>query len=409
MAHANTRSNPAEAALQGLQKIRLIHALGFKQAVLPPQLRPNLLFLHTLGFTGSISNQLNQAKKQNPLALSAAFSASSMWAANAATVAPSSDTQDKHVHFTAANLVHHLHRHQEADASSALFKKIFSDKKYFIHHNILPKTPCYNDEGAANHNRLASHHGAKGLHIFVYGKTAGGKAATHFPARQSEAASRAIARQHLLHPKQALFVAQNPIAIDAGVFHNDVIALANESVFLVHQDAFLNQNNFLKQLQKQADFDLNIIQINHKQLSLKEAVQSYFFNSQLVTLPNTSNMALIAPMECQTSPRVSQLIADLISDASNPIISVHYVALKQSMKNGGGPACLRLRVPLTEIELNAMHQGVLVTNDLLNQLEALVNQHYRTELNADDLADPILVDEAFFIYDKMLEKCGVRL
>jgi succinylarginine dihydrolase len=404
MAHANTLSNPLEAALQGLQKMRFLHELGVKQAVLPPQLRPNLKLLHQLGFTGTITNQLNQAKKYNPRALSAAFSASSMWAANSATVTPSIDALDNRVHFTAANLVQHLHRHQEADASTALLKKIFSNPNYFVHHDILPKTPDYNDEGAANHNRVASTHATKGLHLFVYGKKIADTTRTHYPARQTEAASRAIARQHALNAEQALFVAQNPIAIDAGVFHNDVISLANESVFLVHQDAFVDQKNFLKQLKQQADFDLNIIEINRNMLSLEEAVQSYLFNSQLVTLPNTStsNMALIAPQECQESSRINQLIDDLISDASNPISAVHYVALKQSMQNGGGPACLRLRAPLTKLELSNMHQAVLMTDDLFNTLEALIMKHYRTELTPHDLADPILVDEAFAAYDAII-------
>jgi succinylarginine dihydrolase len=403
MAHSNTQSNPAEAALQGIQKMRLLHQLSLKQAVLPPQLRPNLELLHTLGFTGSITHQLNQAKKNNPRALSAAFSASSMWAANAATVIPSSDTKDRRVHFTAANLMQHLHRHQEADASKVLLQTIFSNKQYFAHHDILPKTPDYNDEGAANHNRFAKNHAAPGLHLFVYGREAQDKTSLHFPARQTLDASRAIARKHTLTSNQIIFAAQNPKAIDAGVFHNDVIALANESVFLVHQDAFLDQNNLLKQLQKQAEFDLNIIQINREQLSLKEAVQSYLFNSQLITLPNHTDMALISPMECQALPRVKQLINDLISDSSNPIQFVHYVPLKQSMKNGGGPACLRLRIPLNQAELNAMHPGVLVTDKLLDALEAHVKQHYRRVLYLDDLADPMLVDEAFSAHDALIK------
>ncbi len=408
MTHADKSSNPRDAALEGLQKMRLLHELGLKQAVLPPQLRPNLKLLHALGFTGSISNQLNQAKKANPRALSAAFSASSMWTANAATVTPSSDTMDARVHFTAANLVTHLHRHQEADASKKLFETIFSNHKHFVHHGILPKTPDYNDEGAANHNRFAKNHAAEGLHLFVYGREASKNhtSATHFPARQTREASEAIARRHALNADQVIFAAQNPKAIDAGVFHNDVIALANESVFLVHQDAFLDQKNILEQLQKQADFELNIIEITHEQLSLKEAVQSYLFNAQLITLPNSSDMALIAPQECQASSAVNQLINTLIANTSNPIQTVQYVPLKQSMQNGGGPACLRLRVPLTQIELENMHQGVLITDNLLSTLEAHIAKHYRTELSIDDLAGPMLVHEAIAAHDALLNILG---
>lgn len=405
MSHAKTCSNPALAAQQGLQKMRLLHQLGVKQAILPPQLRPNLHLLHSLGFTGSIRNQLNQAKKENPRALSAAFSASSMWAANAATVTPSADTLDKRVHFTAANLVHHLHRHQEANTSKVQLEMLFADNQHFVHHDILPKTPDYNDEGAANHNRFASHHASPGLHLFVYDRKAfqQHETPTHFPARQTKEASEAIAKQHTLNANQVFFAAQNPKAIDAGVFHNDVIALANESVFLIHQDAFLNQQYVLEHLQQQTDFELNCIEINREQLSLKEAIQSYLFNSQLITLPHTSDMALIAPQECHDSIRVREIIDHIISDTTNPIQTVHYVALKQSMQNGGGPACLRLRIPLNEAELNAMHQGILITDDLLDALEIHISKHYRTELSLDDLADPILVDEAVTAHEALLQ------
>lgn len=386
--HAKTQSNPAEAALQGIQKMRILHELGVKQAVIPPHPRPNLAFLHAVGLSNT------HAQKNNPTLLSAAFSASSMWAANAATVTPSTDTHDGRVHITAANLVMHLHRHQEADFSHQLFKRIFPDSQYFSHHPVLPKTPDMNDEGAANHNRFARTHDTQGIHLFVYDREAKHTPLTHFPARQTREASEAIARNHGLAPNHVLFAAQHPKAINAGVFHNDVIALANESVFLLHQDAFLNQPALLEELQQKANFPLQIIEITREMLSLEDAVQSYLFNSQLVTLPNSSNMALIAPSECQQMPAVKALIEHLLT-LNNPIAEVHYVALKQSMRNGGGPACLRLRMPLNENELKSMHPGILVNHNLLDTLEAWVNTHYRTELCMDDLLDPKLPQESF--------------
>lgn len=386
--HAKTISNPVEAALQGIKKMRILHELGVKQAVLPPHPRPNLAFLDALG----LSKTHNQ--KNNTMLLSAAFSASSMWAANAATITPSTDTADGRVHITAANLVSHLHRHQEADFSHKLFQRIFPNTKHFKHHPVLPKTPDLNDEGAANHNRLALSHGAKGVHVFVYDRKALEPTRTHFPARQTREASECIARNHEIAPNRVLLAVQTPKAIDSGVFHNDVIALANESVFLLHQDAFLNQAALLKQLQKIADFPLQIIEITRKMLSLEDAVQSYFFNSQLVTLPNSSNMALIAPSVCQSMPPVKALIEHLLTE-NNLISEVHYVELKQSMQNGGGPACLRLRMSLNEDELNSMHPGILINHRLLDTLEAWVNKYYRTTLCIDDLIDPKLTEASF--------------
>lgn len=400
-------ANPAAAALQGIHKMRLLHRMGLKQAVLPPHQRPNLHLLQQLGFHGTPMQQIKQAKHADPQLLRACFSASSMWAANAATVSASLDTQDHRVHFTAANLVTNLHRHQEADFSRQLLRRLFANDHYFQHHAILPKTTSIRDEGAANHGRLCMNHATPGINLFIYGQEALQTkhlmhAPSHFPARQTLEASQAIARSHLLNPNQVCFIHQNPAAIDQGVFHNDVIAVANESVLLLHEDAFLHQKDVLKTLHEKAAFPLHILQADRRRISITDAVQSYLFNSQLITLPN-QNMALIAPIECQEMLAVCEWIDELVADEQNPITEVHYLDLKQSMQNGGGPACLRLRVPLNEHELSAMHQGVLINDALLNALDEWVNRHYRTQLHADDLDDPSLLDEYFYALDELTQ------
>lgn len=395
MSNARTAANPAAAALQGIQKMRLLHQLGLKQAVMPPQLRPNLALLRQLGFSGTPAQILRQAKRDAPAYLSACYSASSMWTANAATTAPSTDTLDHRVHFTAANLISHLHRHQEAHDTALLLQHLFADEQHFHHHPPLPATLMTRDEGAANHTRLCQSHAEKGIHLFVYNQQMslpGNHAPTRFPARQTREASEAIARAHQLNPNQVMFAHQNPAVVDQGVFHNDVIAVGNESVFLVHEDAFLNQRDILNTLQSKTDGMMHIIEVKREQISVADAVSSYLFNSQLITLPN-QNMALIAPAECETLPSTKAFIDDMLRSSSNPVSSVHYLDLKQSMRNGGGPACLRLRVVLNEQQLSAMHQGVLVDEVLLDQLEHWVNQHYRTALHADDLDDPALLNE----------------
>lgn len=113
-------SNPQAAARQGLEKMRQLYNMGLKQGLLPPHQRPNLNLLYQLGFKGSPSEQINKAYKTAPELLSACYSASSMWTANAATVSASVDTEDNKVHFTAANLISNLHRHQEADLVTKL-------------------------------------------------------------------------------------------------------------------------------------------------------------------------------------------------------------------------------------------------------------------------------------------------
>ncbi len=401
--HAFNIANPAAAARQGIEKMRLLHRLGIKQAVFPPHQRPNLHLLHQFGFHGTPAEQVRHAQRADPALLSACYSASSMWTANAATVSPSLDTDDKRVHFTAANLVSHLHRHQEAHFSHHMLKQLFSDERYFHHHPILPNSISTGDEGAANHSRICATHLSRGIHLFVYGKQGLNSNTTtpkRYPARQTLEASQIIARNHQLNPHNVLFAQQNPDAIDQGVFHNDVIAVANENLLLIHEDALLNQRVVLKQLIEKAIFPLKIIEVSRLQIPIMDAIDTYLFNSQLVTLPNNT-MALIAPKECQNNLSTKRFIDELLASNQSSINQVFYLDLLQSMKNGGGPACLRLRVPLNQQELSAMHQGILVTDKLLDSLDTWILKHYRTELHANDLDDPALINESFTALDEL--------
>jgi succinylarginine dihydrolase len=399
-------SNPKAAALQGIKKMRLMHSLGLQQGLLLPQQRPNLKLLHQLGFHGTPKQQVQEAFKKAPELLNAFFSASSMWAANTATVAASLDTDNHKVHFTPANLITHLHRQQEVLFSQKLLQLIFSDPNYFEHHQALPCSTTTADEGAANHSRMAQRHAQAGLNLFVYGKKALGSKAPapiQFPARQTREACESIARSHLLDPSKTIFAQQNPQAIDLGVFHNDVICVANESVLLVHEQAFYQQHQVIQELRRKADFDLRLIEIPQEALSIEEAVHSYLFNSQIVTLPKEKGMVLIAPIEAQEQARAKACIDAIVEQASNPIQSVHFFDLRQSMRNGGGPACLRLRVPLSAKELKAMHPSFLVNEERLNQLELWVMKHYRTHLEERDFADPHFIDEIFTALDELTQ------
>lgn len=405
-ANALSLSNPRAAALQGLDKMRLLLDLGLTQGFLPPQARPNVSLLHALGFAGRPEELLSKAFKQAPELVSAAYSASSMWAANTATVSPSTDTADNRVHFTPANLIATIHCQQEASFSASVLQSIFKNPDYFVHHAPLPASDATADEGAANHNRLARHHGVKGLHVFVYGKPGLGIGAfglpEKYPARQSKEASEAIARRHLLDSQACFFAQQNPAAIDAGVFHNDVISVTNEQVFILHEKAFCNQKQLLSELQSKADFPLCLIEIKEKDISLSDAVSSYLFNSQLLTLPS-AKMLLLAPLECQQNSSVHRGIEAILADSTNPVAKVQYVDLKQSMRNGGGPACLRLRIPLATKELAAMDQHYLLDHAKLDRLSAWVNKHYRDRLQQSDLADPLLMRESFSALDELTQ------
>ena len=73
------------------------------------------------------------------------------------------------------------------------------------------------------------------------------------------------------------------------------------------------------------------------------------------------------------------------------------------MKNGGGPACLRLRVQLTDVEAGALAGHVLVDDPLEAALRAWVERHYRDRLRPDDLADPALAREGMRALDELTQ------
>lgn len=395
--NVKSASNPKQAALQGLAKMRALAARGFAQAVMPPQMRPDFRMLRSIGFTGSDAEVLAKAMRDAPVILACAWSASPMWTANAATVSPSADTADGRGHFTPANLNNKLHRAHEHRQSARTLRAIFKDAGRFTVHDALPSTPAFGDEGAANHTRLGSSHGAAGVELFVYGRVEFDPAAPaprRYPARQTLEASQAVARLHGLDSRRAVFAAQNPDVIDQGVFHNDVIAVGNGNVLFYHEQAFADEAATLAALDSAlsgVDARLAAIRVASAEVPVKDAVASYLFNSQLLTKAD-GRMALVIPQECRENAAVSRYLDGLIASGAAVDELIDF-DLRQSMRNGGGPACLRLRVALTESEAAAMHQGVIMTEALHARLEAWVETHYRDRLQPGDLADPQLAIE----------------
>jgi succinylarginine dihydrolase len=412
---ANTKSHPKQATLQGLAKMKFLHDLGVKQAVLPPHPRPHLPTLRRLGFTGAppitcawpprtvslagkSSSDLVQEASSHPRLLAAAYSASPMWAANAATISPSADSADRLLHITPANLITQFHRSIETAHTASILKQIFAQPKYFAHHDPLPASPLFADEGAANHMRMTPAHGEHGMQIFVFGADTQRPESPPqiFPARQTFPSVEALGRLHKIAPIRTFLARQNPATIDAGVFHNDVIAVANCDVLLCHANAWANQANFLNDLRdrftKTYDREPWIFIAENDELSLADAVQTYIFNSQIVSFSD-GTMALIAPLECRDHANVQRFIQRILA-ANSPIRTAHYLDVRQSMQNGGGPACLRLRVVVTPEQFAAIHQGVIFTDQLYQQLIVWVEKYYRDELSSDDLRDPKLIDES---------------
>jgi succinylarginine dihydrolase len=409
--NVKSASNPRQAALQGLAKMRALAARGFAQAVLPPQARPNFRMLRRLGFSGTDADVLAHAWREAPVILACAYSASPMWTANAATVSPSSDTADGRVHFTAANLNNKLHRAEEHIQSTRTLRALFANPDRFVVHDPLPSTPAFGDEGAANHTRFASAHGALGVEFFVYGRVEfdpSAPAPKKYPARQTLEASQAIARLHGLDGARTVFASQNPDVIDQGVFHNDVIAVGNGNVLFYHEQAFANESATLDALRRalsNVGADLQAARVDTGMVPVADAVASYLFNSQLLSKPE-GGMALVVPHECRENAAVARYLEALVS-AGGPIDELIEFDLRQSMRNGGGPACLRLRVALTDDEAAAMHQGVIMTEALYATLVPWVERHYRDRVEPKDLADPQLAIECASALEELERLLGL--
>lgn len=398
--HGGQPSNPREAALQGLQKMKAVAALGVGQAVLPPHPRPSLRVLRSLGFTGSDEEVIARAAKDGEHLLRLCSSAAAMWTANAATVAPSADAADGRVHLTPANLQQMFHRAIEAETTHAVLSAIFADPKRFAVHAPLPGGGHFADEGAANHTRL-SVKDRPAVHLFAWGRSAyrDFPAAQRFPARQTLEASEALARLHQLPKEQCLFPQQAPEGIDDGAFHTDVMAVGNESFLMLHEKAFVDPQALLATLRRKLGDGFTWSLATEAELPAKTAVAAYPFNSQVLTLPDGS-MAIIAPADSQQQEPARRFLERVVSEP-NPVKAVHYLDLRQSMNNGGGPACLRLRVWLTDEERAAVRANVFYSPALHEALAAWITKHYRDRLLPSDLQDPKLVREAMTALDEL--------
>ncbi|WP_199555471.1 N-succinylarginine dihydrolase [Sandaracinobacteroides hominis] len=389
-------SAPRKAALQGLAKMRLLVSLGVPQGLLLPQRRPNARWLRGFGFEGDDAAVLAACWREDPELLAAAVSASSMWVANAATVSPAADCADGKTHFTVANLVSMPHRSQEWPETMAQLQLAFADPEHFAVH--WPVAPGFGDEGAANHMRFAEAPDAPGVEAFVFGAKMGGA----FPARQHVRASQAVARSHGV--MRAAFVQQADRAIQAGAFHNDVVAVSNGLVLFAHEEAFEDRAGALEQLRARVP-GLVLVEAPSADVPLADAISSYVFNAALVTVGD--GMALILPKEAEETPSVWRWLQRVQQDPDNPIRHLHVLDLRESMKNGGGPACLRLRVPLSDAALAAVDARFLLDAAKIDRLERLVERWWPEAIAPDDLGKPELWAACGAAHDALLGELGI--
>lgn len=380
-AHAGEVSYPRAAALQGLAKMRDNMELGLAQGFFVPLPRPNHRFLSEIAADAQADHAL----------VAAAWSASSMWTANAATISPAPDTRDGRCHVTAANLVTMPHRFQEWPDTLRQLQLAFADERHFAVHE--PVLACFGDEGAANHMRLCRSHGEPGVEIFVYGRRGG-----PFPARQHEQASSIVARRHGLDPDKVLFVEQNPDAIAAGAFHNDVVAVANERVLFTHELAFADPAGTYAAIREKLP-EAEIVIVPASAVSLAEAIRTYLFNAQLLTLPEGAGMALVIPLEAHESAAVRGWLNAMLA-GNGPIRRVIPVDVKQSMANGGGPACLRLRVVA---DPQTVDPRFLLTPAKAERIAAVVEEWWPAQIDPGTLGSAALEQDVAGARHRLLD------
>ncbi len=365
--NAGAVAHPRAAALQGIAKMRATLDLGLTQGILLPHRRPDRLWL------GSLATDLATA----PDHLRAqAMSASAMWAANAASVSPAADTADGICHLTVANLMTMPHRSHEARETLRQLIVAFADPAFRIHG---PVPAPFGDEGAANHMRLCAAHDEAGVEIFVYG-VAGGP----FPARQHREASEAVARAHRLDPRRVLFVEQSEAAIAAGAFHNDVVAVANARVLFAHEHAFADKDRFYADLVRIMP-GVEIVEVPADRVSLADAISSYLFNAQLVT--TRDGPTLVLPEEARENAAVWRWLQEHVA-GNGPIRRLEIVDVRESMANGGGPACLRLRVVCDPATVDPRF---LVDHARLDRIAAVVAAQWPEAIAPQEIGNAALV------------------
>lgn len=411
-------SYPRRAALEGLSKMRLLYEMGIPQFFLPPPRRPHSDWFKKVGFDFNTPEDRVCCFEFFPAVFSSAFSSSFMWMANAASVSVGVDCLDGMNRFIVANLAASLHREQECNERYEQLSDMFSHTRSTEVVRGLPAVTPLRDEGAANVMRLWNTQNDQGIYVFVYGEaerdTIGAndsaspspRSSIH-PSRQSRLASRLVSHSLRIRDSKSLFVQQHPKAIDAGVFHNDVIATSHENFLLVHSLAFQNQSFELERIRasfhQQCGTSLRVLEIEESELTLEEAVRTYLFNSQIVTRPN-GDWLMLCPVECQHSESVQKVLRR-IQKVESRIRDIEFVSLRESMANGGGPACLRLRAYLTEREITELPPRFRIDDQSLAFLERFISTEYPESVRLGDFLDSELQRHCEWVSDSI---CNYR-
>ena len=361
--------------------------------------------------TNNVTESIQSIYDKGPKYLSTISSSSFMWMANSATVSPSVDHKDNKLHITPSNLALTPHRSLEINQTQFLFSELFNNTDQFRVH--LPSPNYFRDEGAANHIRFAPSLESKGLHLMVYScesEQIEKDVTDSFPGRQTKEASKFIIQQQGVSDSQVVFAKQNSDSVQQGIFHNDVISSGHLDLFITHELAFEDTNLVINDLQSKYyalhKENLNVVVIKESMLSIKECVLTYFFNMQIIS-PNSNDMELILPMECLGNQRI-QTVLTYIQEKEERIKDIHYVQLNESMKNGGGPACLRLRLQLTMPQWTVIPSKFKFNDKLYKDLIEIIQTNYPESFEIENQIETEFIQRLRNTYNLLYQAFGLE-
>jgi len=170
-----------------------------------------------------------------------------------------------------------------------------------------------------------------------------------------------------------------------------------------HELAFENPDETYADIKRQMP-EAEIVIVPADRISLADAIQSYVFNAQLVTLAD-GGMALILPSEAEENPRVWGWLTEMVA-GNGPIRKLVPVDVRQSMANGGGPACLRLRVVANPATVDSRF---MADEAKLDQISTIVSDHWPESITPDELADPALIERVQNARKALLTACDLDI
>jgi succinylarginine dihydrolase len=174
---------------------------------------------------------------------------------------------------------------------------------------------------------------------------------------------------------------------------------------MLHELAARDPGGVLEAARQRLGSSFRSVLATTRELPVADAISNYPFNSQIVTLPDQS-LRVIAPIESQECDSTRRFLERVVAE-DNPVTAVDYLDVRQSMSNGGGPACLRLRIVLTGQERSAIKANVFVNHALLRAIDGWIDAHYRDRLGFDDLYDPAFLRDSRTALDELTELLGL--